>query len=94
MDKSLKGVLAQYGVQKVIENLLASFQTVVYNPKTDIAEEIQEKRAEALNDVDFIACLMQCFPTNYELQTKPEWRYKQDKSAFKAKADSIIIEKL
>lgn len=93
MNKSLKGVLAQYGVQEVIENLLASFETVVLNPETDVAEQIQEGRMEAHNDVDFIAYLMECHPTDYELQTEPEWRFKQDKADFESEADDIIIAK-
>ncbi len=91
MDRSLKGVLAQYGVQEVIENLLASFDTAVLNPDTDIAEEIKSGRTEIHNDVDFISYLMECFPTNYELQNEQEWRFKQDKEDFEAEADSIII---
>lgn len=91
MDKSLKGILAQYGVQEVIENLLASFDAAVLNPETDVADKIKSGRAEIHNDVDFISYLMECVPTNYELQNEPEWRYKQDKADFETDANYIII---
>lgn len=93
MEKSLKGVLANYGVQEVIENLLASLDTIAFNSELDLAKEIKTVRREIHNDVDFISCLMECYQTNYELQVRPEWRFSQDKEDFEAEADNLIIAK-
>ena len=99
MDKSLKGVLAHYGVEEVITRLKDVLEFAVMEPTGDTAAEIKEEIEQHSNDIELISSIMEAYQMQdgdgnpSTLKTATEWEFPDDKADFEAKADNIIIAK-
>lgn len=97
MEKSLKGVLAHYGVEEVIARLKGLLEFTVFDPDGDVTTELKTTIEQHSNDAEFIADIMESFPVQNEdgslatLNTSAEWEFPQDETDFEAEADKLII---